>query len=206
MTDPDTGLPADNIPESLAPGDRSGYTSPTNIGGYMWSTVVARELGIISAADARARLLRTLTTLEGMEHHEPSGMYYNWYDEATGDPVLIWPENGNTVHPFVSSVDNGWLGAALLVVKNSDAVAGPLAAEIFARSGGTPSTTRGTASAGTRWCVPAVSCTVASTSSTTTAPAASTGARTSAGAMSGSRRTTTTRSSPRRASRATSAS
>jgi Putative glucoamylase/Protein of unknown function (DUF3131) len=133
MTDPDTGLPADNIPASLAPGDRSGYTSPTNIGGYLWSTVVARELGIISAADARARLVRTLTTLEGMEHHEPSGMYYNWYDEATGEPVLIWPTNGTTVHPFVSSVDSGWLGAALLVVKNSDAVAGPLAAEIFDR-------------------------------------------------------------------------
>src|SRR5689334_18729771 len=27
MTDPATGLPADNIPVSLAPGDRSGYTS-----------------------------------------------------------------------------------------------------------------------------------------------------------------------------------
>ena len=48
MTDPGTGLPADNIPESLAAEDRSGYTSPTNIGGYLWSTVVARELGIIS--------------------------------------------------------------------------------------------------------------------------------------------------------------
>ncbi len=133
MTVPATGLPADNIPESLAAGDRSGYTSPTNIGGYLWSTVVARELGIITAADARARLLRTLTTLKGMEHHEPSGMYYNWYDEATGEPVLIWPTNGTTVHPFVSSVDSGWLGAALLVVKNSDAVAGPLAGEIFDR-------------------------------------------------------------------------
>ena len=33
----------------------------------------------------------------------------------------------------MSSVDSGWLGAALLVVKNSDAVAGPLAAEIFDR-------------------------------------------------------------------------
>ena len=133
MTVPETGLPADNIPESLAAGDRSGYTSPTNIGGYMWSTVVARELGIISATDARARLVRTLSTLEGMEHHEPSGMYYNWYDEATGDPVEIWPDNGNTVYPFVSSVDNGWLGAALLVVANSDAVAGPMAADIFSR-------------------------------------------------------------------------
>ena len=124
--------------------------------------------------------MRTLTTLEGMEHHEPSGMYYNWYDEATGEPVLIWPENGTTVHPFVSSVDNGWLGAALLVVKNSDAVAGPLAAEIFARMRWDAFYNPGTA-----WRapddVPAVSCTVASTSSTTTGPAASTAARTSAG-------------------------
>jgi hypothetical protein len=34
MTDTKTGLSADNIKESLAAGDRSGYTSPTNIGGY----------------------------------------------------------------------------------------------------------------------------------------------------------------------------
>ncbi|MGZ5405764.1 MAG: hypothetical protein ACXWDL_14015, partial [Nocardioides sp.] len=56
MTDPATGLPADNIPESLAAEDRSGYTSPTNIGGYMWSAIVARELGIITAKDCSARL------------------------------------------------------------------------------------------------------------------------------------------------------
>ena len=54
MTDPSTGLPADNIPESLAAGDRSGYTSPTNIGGYLWSAVVARELGIITARECTA--------------------------------------------------------------------------------------------------------------------------------------------------------
>ena len=45
MTDAKTGLSADNIKESLAAGDRSGYTSPTNIGGYLWSAVVARDLG-----------------------------------------------------------------------------------------------------------------------------------------------------------------
>ena len=44
MTDPGTGLPADQIDETLAPAARSGYTSPTNIGGYLWSTVVAHEL------------------------------------------------------------------------------------------------------------------------------------------------------------------
>ena len=52
MTDEKSGLPADNIMESLAAADRSGYTSPTNIGGYLWSTVVARELDLISAPDA----------------------------------------------------------------------------------------------------------------------------------------------------------
>jgi len=133
MTDPRTGLPADNIPESLAARDRSGFTSPTNIGGYLWSTVVARELGIISKKECTARLTRTLRTLLRMEHHEASGMFFNWYDEATGDTLRIWPEDGKPVEPFVSSVDSGWLGAALLVVKNADRKAGPLAAKLFDR-------------------------------------------------------------------------
>src|SRR5215217_8807035 len=85
LTDPGTGLPADNMTGPVTAPVRSGYTSPTNIGGYLWSTVVARDLGIISAAEATARLTRTLTTLAGMEHHELSGLYYNWYDEETGD-------------------------------------------------------------------------------------------------------------------------
>jgi hypothetical protein len=118
---------------SLAPGTRSGYTSPTNIGGYLWSTVVARELGVISSAEATRRLRRTLETLSRMDHHEPSGMYYNWYDEETGELVRIWPENGTTVVPFVSSVDNGWLGAALWVVRNSVPDVRDLAARLFDR-------------------------------------------------------------------------
>jgi hypothetical protein len=133
MTDPKTGLPADNIPESLAAGDRSGYTSPTNIGGYLWSTVVARELGIITRGEASARLVRTLKTVERMEHHTPSGMYFNWYDEATATTLHTWPGSGDKVVPFCSSVDNGWLGAALLVVMQSDAAARPWAKRIFDR-------------------------------------------------------------------------
>ena len=95
----------------------SGYTSPTNIGGYLWSAVVARELGIISKGECTKRLTRTLNTLLRMEHHEPSGMYYNWYDEATGAKLTTWPTDGSRVDPFLSSVDNGWLGAALKVVR-----------------------------------------------------------------------------------------
>ncbi|NYG06995.1 hypothetical protein BJ986_001482 [Phycicoccus badiiscoriae] len=133
MTDEKTGLPGDNIPESLAAKDRSGYTSPTNIGGYMWSTVVARELGIISRGECTRRLVQTLHTLLRMKHHTPSGMYYNWYDEASGDVITKWPTDGNRVYPFLSSVDNGWLGAALRVVMTSDRGAAPLASRLFGR-------------------------------------------------------------------------
>ena len=42
MTDPDTGLPADSL---NADGTSSVQTSTTNIGAYMWSTVVAEALG-----------------------------------------------------------------------------------------------------------------------------------------------------------------
>jgi hypothetical protein len=133
MTDEKTGLPADNIPESLAAADRSGYTSPTNIGGYMWSTIAARDLGIITSGQCTSRLVQTLRTLLRMKHHEPSGMYYNWYDEATGDVITSWPGTGDRVYPFVSSVDNGWLGAALRVVMSADRGAAGLAQLIFTR-------------------------------------------------------------------------
>src|SRR5262245_700742 len=56
MVDPHTGLPSDNIGGDLAPKTRSAFTSPTNIGAYMWSTVVARDLGFIGRDEARSRL------------------------------------------------------------------------------------------------------------------------------------------------------
>jgi hypothetical protein len=120
MTDESTGLTADNIESSLDDPIRSGYTSPTNIGGYLWSAVVARELGLISRSECRRRTARTLHTLATMPHHEPSGMFYNWYDEQTGQPLTRWPTDGSTVHPFLSSVDNGWLAAGLMVAASAD--------------------------------------------------------------------------------------
>ena len=133
MTDASTGLPADNISEGLAVADRSGYTSPTNIAGYLWSAVVARQLEIISRGECTRRLVQTLSTIDRMQHHVPSGMYYNWYDEASGDVLTTWPTDGARVYPFLSSVDNGWLGAALRVVINADRTAAVLAAKIFGR-------------------------------------------------------------------------
>ena len=56
LLDPATALPSDNVSDA---GERSRYTSPTNIGPYLWSTLAARDIGVISAAEARRRIATT---------------------------------------------------------------------------------------------------------------------------------------------------
>ncbi|MEJ7652931.1 MAG: DUF3131 domain-containing protein [Chloroflexia bacterium] len=123
MTNDGTGLTADNI---SAGGASARYTSPTNIATYIWSTLAARDLQIIKPGEARARISKTLDTLATMERYSGAeqprcaGQYYNWYDPATGDKLTVWPVDGGVVYPFLSSVDNGWLAAALIMVRNSE--------------------------------------------------------------------------------------
>lgn len=123
MTDPQSGLPADSL---AADGTTSVQTSTTNIGAYMWSAVVAERLGIISHAEAVARLTVTLHSLETMERDQtigadgrPSGQYFNWYDHTTGQKLTAWPPTGEPLKPILSSVDNGWLATAIHVVANT---------------------------------------------------------------------------------------
>ncbi len=125
MTDPDSGLPADSLE---ADGTPSVQTSTTNIGAYLWSTVVAERLGIIGHGEAVDRLTQTLTTLDGMERHQPSGQYFNWYDHSTGAKLIAWPPTGAPLKPILSSVDNGWLAAGLKVVAGAEAGAAPVVA------------------------------------------------------------------------------
>jgi hypothetical protein len=113
MVDPDTGLPADKLGTD---GSRSVETSTTNIGAYMWSTLVAERLGIIGHGEAVSRLSTTIGTLETMERHTPSGQYYNWYDHRTGEKLTVWPPTGAPLTPILSSVDNGWLATGLRLV------------------------------------------------------------------------------------------
>jgi len=120
MVDPRTGLPSDSIGGDLRPRSRSAFTSPTNIGMYLWATIAARDLDLISERDAHRRMKSTLRSIGRLERHEPSGQFYNWYDPRTLDKLTIWPENGDVLHPFMSSVDNGWLAAALLMVAEAD--------------------------------------------------------------------------------------
>ncbi|WP_226966064.1 DUF3131 domain-containing protein [Tessaracoccus defluvii] len=129
MADPRTGLVTDNIDGTLT--TAAHYTSPTNIGGYLWSTLVARDLGIINNGEANNRIRTTLRTLTTMRHHEAAGMYFNWYDPRDGTALTSWPDDGNPVEPFVSSVDAAWLGAALLVVRNGSGGNRKLAGDLF---------------------------------------------------------------------------
>ncbi len=116
MTDPKSGLPADSL---ASDGTTSVQTSTTNIGAYMWSTVVAEGLRIIGHKEAVTRLRLTLHSLEKMERYYPGGQFYNWYDHRTGAKLTVWPSTGDAMTPILSSVDNGWLAAALQVVENS---------------------------------------------------------------------------------------
>jgi hypothetical protein len=113
MTDSQSGLPADAL---NADGTTSVQTSTTNIGAYMWSAVAAERLGIISRRELADRMRRTITTLEHMERHGPSGQFYNWYDHHTGAKLTVWPPTGAPLTPILSSVDNGWLAVGLRIV------------------------------------------------------------------------------------------
>jgi Putative glucoamylase/Protein of unknown function (DUF3131)/RTX calcium-binding nonapeptide repeat (4 copies) len=116
MTDETTGLPTDIL---NADGTRVPQTSTTNIGAYMWSAVAAERLRIIGHTELVRRLRVTLSTLERMERHAPSGQYFNWYDHRTGDKLTVWPPTGEPRTPILSSVDNGWLATGLQIVRNS---------------------------------------------------------------------------------------
>ncbi len=118
MTHQDTGLPADHV---SATGVTAAYTSPTNIGVYLWSILAARDLQIISRGEAHARIGQALETLTRLERHTDSGQFYNWYDPATGKKLTVWPATGDPLYPFLSSVDNAWLATALLMVAHAAA-------------------------------------------------------------------------------------
>ena len=113
MTDERSGFPSDILERD---GTRSVQTSTTNIGAYMWSAVAAEKLGIIRRSELVSRMRRTLGTLEGLERHEASGQFYNWYDHRTGEKLTTWPPSGAPLVPILSSVDNGWLAVGLKIV------------------------------------------------------------------------------------------
>ncbi len=120
-------LPADALRRERRGWVPSEPTSLRNIAAYLWSTLAAEKLGLITHDESSQRLSRTLEALARLERS--NGFYYNWYDPASGEKTRTWP-GGEPVRPFLSSVDNGWLAAALMILNNARpelrSVVGPL--------------------------------------------------------------------------------
>ncbi|MEU6422983.1 glucoamylase family protein [Streptomyces spiralis] len=127
----DLGLAADKIDVSGAGTPvPSPQTSPTNIGCGLWSTVAAAGLGVISPSVMHQRLERTLTAVEGLERAH--GFWFNWYDPHDGSVLTSWPETGDPVRPFLSTVDNAWLVTGLRIAADADPELRPRIARLLA--------------------------------------------------------------------------
>jgi hypothetical protein len=109
-------LPADSLRREGDAWIPTGLTSPSNIAAYLWSTLAAEHLHLITRDESNRRLVQTLSALSRLERSH--GFFYNWYDPASGLRARAWP-GGGLLRPFLSSVDNGWLAAALMVVNNA---------------------------------------------------------------------------------------
>lgn len=99
-------LPLDRIKISWRQ-EIGDYTSPTNIALYYLSVICARELGFITENEAVSRIRRSLKTVEKLPNWK--GFLYNYYSTT----------NLKVATPFVSTVDNGWLAASLMVIKEA---------------------------------------------------------------------------------------
>ncbi len=97
-------LPPDNFQETPKPAIAT-RTSPTNIGLYLLSTVVARDMAWVGQNAALHRLKDTLQTVQRMPRHR--GHIYNWHD--TRDLRVLDPA-------YVSTVDSGNLAGHLIAV------------------------------------------------------------------------------------------
>jgi hypothetical protein len=107
VVDRETGLPLDNVVLGQGQSKVNSFTSTTNIGLYIMCVVSAVDLGLIDQAEALRRIRLTLATLRRLESWE--GQFFNYYETISLDA------SGGTV----SSVDNGWLAAGLVVARQA---------------------------------------------------------------------------------------
>lgn len=85
----------------------SDYTSPTNIAMDLMSVVAAEKMKLISRADAIERISEKLRKIDKLRRWK--NLYYNFYETT----------KMGVTRGFISSVDNGWLGIALVVVRQA---------------------------------------------------------------------------------------
>ncbi len=101
----DHWLPPDHFQE-LPRGSVAHYTTPTNIGLFLVSTLSAYDLGYMGMVELKLRLHSTLETLEQLEHYR--GHLLNWYNSQM---LTALPPR------YISTVDSGNLAACLITLK-----------------------------------------------------------------------------------------
>jgi cyclic beta-1,2-glucan synthetase len=101
----DHWLPPDHFQESPR-GNVAHYTTPTNIGLFLVSTLSAYSLGYMGLFELAVRLRSTFESMDKLEHYR--GHLLNWYDSQTLTPL---PPR------YVSTVDSGNLAACLITLK-----------------------------------------------------------------------------------------
>ncbi|MBE3039551.1 MAG: hypothetical protein IMZ62_12150, partial [Chloroflexi bacterium] len=101
----DHWLPPDHFQESPR-GSVAHYTTPTNIGLFLVSTLSAYDLGYMDLFELAVRLRSTFESLDKLEHYR--GHLLNWYDSQT----LAAPPPR-----YISTVDSGNLAACLITLK-----------------------------------------------------------------------------------------
>ncbi len=101
----DHWLPPDHFQESPR-GSVAHYTTPTNIGLFLVSTLSAYDLGYIGLLELVVRLRSTFESMDQMKHYH--GHLMNWYDSQT--LAALSPQ-------YVSTVDSGNLAACLITLR-----------------------------------------------------------------------------------------
>ncbi len=107
--DKNTYLVMDNITvnKNLKKSKVADYTNITNIGLQILSLLAAYDLGFIDKHYAINYITKLLATLQNLRRW--NGLFYNYY----------LTKNGVIANHFISSVDNGWLAAGLICLRNS---------------------------------------------------------------------------------------
>ena len=82
------------------------YTTPTNIGLFLVSTLSAYDLGYMGLLELAVRLRSTFESMDRLEHYR--GHLLNWYDSQT---LAALPPR------YISTVDSGNLAACLITLK-----------------------------------------------------------------------------------------
>lgn len=107
LRDRETGLLIDNIMVFSTYAKVNSYTSTTNLGLYCMCVTAAVDFGFITSTEAVRRIQLLTETLSKVEHWQ--GQFYNYYETIT----LAHSSR------FISTVDNGWLAAGLMVARQA---------------------------------------------------------------------------------------